>query len=189
MRHTAKAIMLAVALGPAAAAAQTPAAQPANPAGRLLAHRAELSLTAEQVKQLEAIDQRVARQGAELREKLEAVRGKPAGEPLRLRDMTPEQRQALQARRAELQPLMLQLRALHVQAAADARGLLTTEQNQQANTLLFAGPGRGQGRGPAAGGAWRRGQGQGRGAGWAPMRRGGWQNPQAGAARWRGGWD
>lgn len=186
MRHTAQALMLALVLAPAAAAAQTPAGEAANPAARLLAHRAELSLTAEQVQRLEAIDRHTAQQDAELRTKLEAVRGKPVGEPLRMRDMTLEQRQALLAKRAELQPLMQQLRTMHAQAATDARAVLTAEQNERARAFLFAGPGQGQGRGPTAGGSQWRGQGQGRGAGWARMGRG-WQDRPVAPARWRGG--
>jgi Spy/CpxP family protein refolding chaperone len=166
------AYILAVALAaPVAGSAQAPAAGAQGPAERLLAHRAELALTADQVQKLEAIDKRQDQQDKEVIAKLEALRGKPVGQPLRMRELAPADREKLQANRNELQPLMQQLRTSHQAAIADVRGVLTSEQSSRAGQYLYQGPGQGQGRGPMAG-ANLRGQGQGRGpgAGRAAMR-------------------
>jgi hypothetical protein len=204
MRYAVPALLLALAAAPAAA--QDPAPErPTNPAARLLANRQELALTSEQVRRLEEIDRRVTQQQGELRTRLEALRGRAMGEPLRMRDMTAEQRQQLQARRGEMEPLMAQLRALHAQAIADSRGVLTVEQSDRAGRLFFGGPG--QGRGPGAGmrggpsgpagwgrgpAAWRAGRGFGPRAGWqaGPGFRGPWWMGRGGAGpgfgwRWR----
>jgi hypothetical protein len=174
MRPAILALFLTLAAAPAAAQTPQPAA-PTNPAARLLAHRAELNLTADQVRRLEEIDRRASQQTLALRTRLEAVRGVPAGQPLRLREMTPEQRQEMAAKRGEIEPLMLQLRAVHAQTAADARGVLTLEQSDQARRLMYAGPAMGAGRGPNRGGdrGWAPRRGRGPGPQWG--RRPGWR--------------
>jgi DNA-binding transcriptional MerR regulator len=193
MRYAAHALMIALLAAPAALQAQTPAPRGANPAERLLTARAELSLTLDQVRRLQQISQRTQEQDAELRSQLEALRGKTMGEPLRMRDMDPAQREQLQANRAALQPLMEQLRTLHQQTAADAKAVLTTEQAAQADALLFGGAGRGRGPGAGfgpggGGGLGPCGGGQGPGA---MQRRGPGAGFSAGSppmgGRWRGG--
>lgn len=163
------ATILALALVTAATAnAQGPARAPAQgPAQRLLAHRAELSLTAEQVQKLEAIDRKYASQDRESIAKLEALRGQPIGQPLRMRDLPAADREQLLANRAQLQPVREQLRGSHQAAVEEVRGVLNAEQNGKAGQYLFQGPGQGQGRGPVAA---MRGQGQGPGRGFGPGR-------------------
>jgi Spy/CpxP family protein refolding chaperone len=160
---------LTLAAAPATLYGQGPTVA-GNPAARLLEHRAELSLTAEQVKRLEELNRRTTQQDAELRSRLEALRGKPAGEPLLMWNMTPEQREQLAANRAAMQPLAQELRSIHARAAADASAVLTPEQRTKADSFLFRGPGRGRGRGPAggrpAGAGWRAGRDAGVGPGW-----------------------
>lgn len=157
------AYVLALALAaPLALLAQEPARRAENPAQRLLAHRAELALTAEQVKKLEAMDRQLGAADQAVVAKLEGLRPKPVGEPLRMRDMSAADRAKLQENRAELQPLMKQLRTSHQQAITDIRALLTPEQARKADAFLFEGPGRGQGAGAGEAMGQGRGQGQGR---------------------------
>lgn len=182
MRSVVKAVVIVLALPLSGQAQQAPAGpQSSNPAARLLASRADLGLTAEQVRRLEEIDRRATQQDSELRASLEALRGRPAGAPLRMRDMTPEQRQQLLSARGEMEPLAAQLRALHVQVAADSRAVLTVEQSDRARLAVFAGPGQGAGRGPAAGAG--RGRGPGAAVGQGRVRRPG---AAAGAGGGRG---
>jgi hypothetical protein len=209
MRYAAHVIVLALVALPAAAThAQAPEARPGNPAARLLNYRAELSLTADQVRRLEEIDRRTSQQDLQLRTRLEALRGAPMGKTLRFRDMTPEQREQLAANRGEIEPLMAQLRALHAQTIADSREVLTVQQSDQVRGMLYGGPGMGRGRGPAGGpggGGFRPGRdprigpgvAPGPGAGWrgfyrnraAPAFRAPWLYPQARGWRGRGpGW-
>jgi hypothetical protein len=173
------AILLALSGAPPAAIAQT-GTEGGGPISRLLAHRAELELSAEQVRQLQEIERRTTERDRELVARIEALRGGvPVGQPLRTQPLTPEQRAQIQANRAELQPLMRELRTIHWQAIADARGLLTSEQNQRATGYLT--PGVGAGRGPGAG--W--GPGGGRGRGWAgPAGRGWGGGGRAGRGCW-----
>jgi hypothetical protein len=193
MRYAGAALVLALLALPALAhGQQADQPRPTNPAARLLAVQQELSLTAEQVRRIEEIDRRVTQQGQALRQRLEELRGAPAGEPLRFRDMTEEQRARLQASRAEMAPVMMQLRAMHAQAMADVTDVLTVEQRQRAAGRMFMGPA--QGRGPGAGAA--RGQGRGpawgpgRGPAWIPGRGPAWGPPPGAAwgpgAAWRG---
>jgi hypothetical protein len=162
MRYAAYVLVVALAaLTATAAQAQTQEERPGNPAARLLAQRTELSLTADQVRRLEEIDRRTTQQAQELRTQLEALRGVPMGEPFRMRDMTAEQRERLVANRGEMEPLMAQLRAIHAQGMADARSVLTVEQSDRARAMMYGGPGRGAGWGPAGGPGMRRGMGRG----------------------------
>lgn len=155
--------VLALALAaPLATLAQEPVKRAANPAGRLLAHRAELALSAEQVQKLEAMDRQLAAADQAVTAKLDAIRPKPVGEPLRMRDMSAADRTKLQGNRDELQPLMKQLRTNHEQAVTDIRALLTPAQARQADAFLYEGPGRGQGAGAGAAMGQGRGAGQGR---------------------------
>jgi hypothetical protein len=168
------AYILAMALAaPLAASAQQPATLEQGPAQRLLAHRAELSLTAAQVQKLEAIDLRYREQNRDVVARLETLRGGAVGDPVRMRELSLEERQQLQASRAEMQPLMQRLRESHNQQLGELRGVLNQEQNRNANQYLYQGPGQGQGRGVGAAGETMRGQGRGQGSGRGMMRGGG----------------
>jgi hypothetical protein len=171
MRYAGTALVLALLALPALAHAQADPPRPANPAARLLELRAELALTADQVSRLEAVERRTSEQDRTLRQRLEELRGAPAGQPLRFRDMTEEQRTRLEANRAEMAPVMMRLRALHAQAAADIAEVLTAEQRTRVAGRMFRGPAAGYGRGPGAGPAWGPGRGRGMGPGFNP---GGW---------------
>jgi Spy/CpxP family protein refolding chaperone len=199
MRYAGAALVLAFMALPALAhGQQADQARPTNPAARLLGMRQELSLTADQVRRIEEVDRRVTQQGQALRQRLEELRGVPAGEPLRLRDMTDEQRARLQANRAEMAPVMMQLRALHAQAVADLTDVLTAEQRQRVAGRMFMGPAQGRGpgagaaRGPGRGPAWGPGQGRawgpGQGPAWGPRHGPAW-GPGAAWRGQRGGWD
>lgn len=180
MKRAAYILALAVA-APLAVSAQQPATEQ-GPAQRLIAHRAELSLTADQVQKLEAIDLRYREQNRDVVAKLEALRGSAAGDPVRMRELSLEERQKLQANRTEMAPLMQQLRESHSRQIAEARGVLNQEQNRNAHQYMYQGPGQGQGRGVGASGETMRGQGRGQGAGGAMMRGG-----QGGGRGGRGG--
>ena len=165
MKGRMQGLVLALGLVPVLAMAQTPVPGSTGPIDRLLARRAELQLSAEQVKQLEAIDARVDAQDRDLVARLEQLGPNlPVGQPMRARALSAEERAQLQATRDERRPLMASLRGLHAGAIAEARGVLNDTQNAQASAYLHPGLGQGQGprqgmgqgMGPAAGG---RGQG------------------------------
>ena len=142
MKSTAYMIALLLA-APLTAAAQTPAADPLGPVDRVLAHEEDLSLTREQVKKLEGIDRKFDLKDQRLIEKVEALRGRPLGVPLSVRDMSAEDREKLMANRAELQPLMQQLRSSHDAAISEMRSVLTPDQVTRANAYLYQGAGQG----------------------------------------------
>jgi Spy/CpxP family protein refolding chaperone len=199
------ALVLAVVAVPAVAEAQArqpgqrgPAAFDRNPVARVLAQRAELNLTADQVARLEAIRTRLEQQNrplmeqiraqaperqrgdaarqmtpeqrAELRQRMEAQRAQrqqltPEQRAERRqqmqqltpeqrreqmqarraefeRDLTPEQRQRFEARRAgmqerrqQLQPVMQQIRENRQEALAATRAVLSAEQQARLQEL------------------------------------------------------
>lgn len=170
MRHGPYILALAL-ITAGAASAQEPVTTSQGPVARLLAHRAELSLSEDQVRQLEAIDQKYVQQNREVVAKLELLRGQSVGQPLRVRDMAAADREQLLANRAALRPLTQQLRASHQGAISEARGVLNAEQNGQADQYLYRAGGQGQARGPAVAASVRgRGQGLGQGVGRASLR-------------------
>lgn len=131
---------------------------------RLLTHRSELNLTAEQVQRLQEIDRRTDEKDRALVQKLEALRGRPMGQPLQARTLSAAEQAKLQQSRAAMQPLMTELRGLHAAAIAEARAVLSPEQQAKANAYLY--PNRAAGQG----GRWQgmglgQGMGRGRGAG------------------------
>jgi hypothetical protein len=117
-----------------------------NPLQGLLERREQLNLTADQVRRLEAIQQRLESQVRPLRERMTALheqvvpglrerRGEPGecgGERPRL---TPEQRQALERAREQVRPLAQQLREAHRNAVREAMDVLTDAQKQQLREL------------------------------------------------------
>jgi hypothetical protein len=146
-----------------------------NPGALLLERRAELGLTADQVRQIEAIQARVQQQNAA---RIEQLRAAHADRPERnFRDMSAEERQQLRAqmreRMEELQPLRQALRETNRAAGQELHALLTDAQREQLRTLRreqmreF----RGQ-RGERGAGEWqgRRGERRGDGEGRRPHR-------------------
>lgn len=155
---------LAVALALAAAApaaAQQPGAAPgreqAPPALReqaerrafeaLLRHRAELELSEQQVRQIEAIGRRLQEQNAPLRQRLvEEARRWREERRAQLERLTPEQRREelrrMRGRRGQapvpeaMQPLVRQMRLNINEAMHQARGVLTAEQRLRAEQVL-----------------------------------------------------
>lgn len=108
-----------------------------NPGALLLERRAELGLTAEQVRQIEAIQARVQQQNAARIEQLRGALG-----DLRARDMSElsvEERQRLRAgmreRMRELQPVRQQLRETNRAAGQEIHALLTEQQRDQLRAL------------------------------------------------------
>jgi hypothetical protein len=165
----AKYVMALVVALPVSGFAQAGPGNSTGPVARVLAHRSELSLTADQVKQLKAIDGKYAEKDRELIGKVETLRGRPVGVPLRMRDMPAAEREKLLANQAQLRPLMQQLRTSHAAAISELQTVLTAEQNTRAAAYLYPGrahgPGRGGWRGPGRAGlgfgsgrmAWRAG--------------------------------
>ncbi len=166
-------LALAVFLSPSPAAAQVGEQAVTGPIQRLLAQRAELNLTEEQVRRLEAIQAEMEEKDRPLVARITELRGAPLGEPLAMRSMPPEEWQRLYEKMPELQPLMTQLRENHWQAIAQAREVLTPEQNARLQTLISRGAVAGPG-----------------GAGWAGrgMIRGGRAVTPRGGRGGRGGW-
>lgn len=161
----------ALAAAPATLAAQTqePARSEArgamhrfDPVARLLARKAELGLSADQVARLEAVQAKMQERNRPLVEKLRAARAEFRGdgearpreltpgqrEELRKRweSMTPEQREErrkqreerraeMRKRMEEIRPVVEQLRENHRQAMTEARAVLTAEQQARLEEL------------------------------------------------------
>jgi hypothetical protein len=138
-------LLAMLAAAPAAVLAQQPmplpraeTAAPAHGAkqgaavGFLLQHRAELGLTDQQISRLQQIAQRLEQQNQPLLQQL-----RDAGIPVRperregVRDMTPEQRQQLRQRMEAHRPTLMQMRENTRTAMEEARGVLTSEQQQR----------------------------------------------------------
>jgi hypothetical protein len=110
-----------------------PAAQMRAPGAMLLEHRAELGLTAEQIRQIEAIQERVKAANAPRLEQLQAGLGErgPVRDRTR-RDMTAEERQAfrdrMRAGAEQMRSVMQEVRETNRGAGDQIHALLTTEQ-------------------------------------------------------------
>jgi hypothetical protein len=143
-----------------------PAARVQNPAALVLERRAELGLTSEQVRQIEAIQARVQQENASRIEQLRAAFGDRTDR--NFRDLTVEERQQLRERMQQLQPVRQQLRETNRAAGQEIHALLTAEQQEQLRTLRrdrmreFRSP-RGP-RGPRGDGEWQNRRGEKRGA-------------------------
>jgi len=107
-----------------------PGAMGRNPAAALLKRQDALELTAEQVRQIEAIRVRVEEENAPRLEQLRAVFGQRAG-----RDMPVEERRQLRERMEELRPVREALRATNRAAGEEIRGILTDAQHEQLREL------------------------------------------------------
>lgn len=113
-----------------------------NPATAVLEHRAELELTAEQVRRLEAIQARVEQENAPRIERLRTAwrdRVVPDRSP---RSMTPEERQQLRERMRErtdaVAPIRDEIRETNRAAGAEIHGLLTAEQQTELRSIRRA---------------------------------------------------
>lgn len=137
--------------------AQAEATVTGDPIERILAQRVELNLSGEQVQKLQDIQKQLSEKDRPTVERIEQIRGRPISDPLIMREMPLEEWQRIQENMEELRPLMAQLRQLHWQAVAEARTVLTPEQNTRLAGLIA----RGHGAGPAS----APGTGRGRGAG------------------------
>lgn len=162
MRHRGLWIAVVSLLAPVALAAQEPAprggaAQPMSPLTRILEHRAELGLSAEQVTRLEAIEQRLQERIAPLQEQMREARGEmPArgmrgargargerGQRRAPRPMSPEQRAAARERMEEtrermdeMRPAMEELRESRQEAMEEIREVLTEDQQERVRQLM-----------------------------------------------------
>jgi hypothetical protein len=113
-----------------------PAANVRVPGAMLLERRAELGLTAEQVRQIEAIQARVQAENAPRLEQLRAEFGERQASERPARGarqaMTAEERQAMRdqmrARADQLRPVMQEVRETNRAAGDQIHALLTTEQ-------------------------------------------------------------
>ncbi len=137
-------VLAAALLLPAALMAQQPQAQqPPQGAPRMggrgmmmrspiaiaIAHKADLSLTDDQVAKLNDIEKQLQEKNAPIRDKMrESMQG--AGD---FQSMTDEQRQAM---REKMQPLMQQMRANTAAARQDAEKLLKPEQVSKLQDIL-----------------------------------------------------
>jgi hypothetical protein len=120
-----------------------PGAMVRNPAASVLAHQAALGLTAEQVRQIEAIQARVERENATRLEQLRAAIGdRPAVDRSSIREMSAEERQQVRAqmreRMEQVRPIREQLRQTNRAAGEEIRALLTDEQHTQLRELRRA---------------------------------------------------
>jgi hypothetical protein len=117
------------------------------PLDRLLRHRAELQLTDAQVRQLQAIRERLDAQNAPLRQRLTAQSQRFRTERRQqLERMSPEERRAelrrLRQQRAaervpaDMQPVVRQMRVNIEEAMHQAQGVLTAEQRVRAREIL-----------------------------------------------------
>lgn len=128
-----------------------------SPIQGLLRQREALGLTADQVSRLEAIQRDLRSRNQPLHQQLQALRpegargpradgARPRGERRARPDsaqrgerrqrgerpqLTPEQRQQMEQRRAQAQPILQQLRQNTAAAMQQARGVLTAEQQQK----------------------------------------------------------
>jgi Spy/CpxP family protein refolding chaperone len=147
-------IALSLAAMPAMTEAQTPRAQRSaaeghgprlmiggNPAARVLQHREALGLTAAQVQQLEQLQQQITQRNEPLLQQLQAVR--PTGSPARGAQRAPERRdqmqQHMQERQAQLTPEQRErLQALREQArdaSPEQRAQLRAQMQEQMREL------------------------------------------------------
>lgn len=132
-----------------------PGAMQRNPAEMVLQHREALDLTADQVRQLEAIRDRVEAENGPRRERMKAAFGDVAPA-----ELTVEERQALRERMRELQPVRDEIRATNRKAGEEIHELLTDEQEATLRPLMHQGrrgdgpgrPGRGMRGAPRGGG-------------------------------------
>jgi hypothetical protein len=144
--------------------AGAPMAMARNPAAGVLAQREALGLTADQVRQLEAIKERVERENAPRIERLRAVHGeREAMERSRIRQMSAAERQQLHDHMAQVRPIMEEVRQTNHAAGDEIRALLTEEQHAQFRELRRAERRDGAWRGPRGGerqGAWQQRRGE-----------------------------
>lgn len=113
-----------------------------NPVAVVLDHRAELELTADQVRQLEAIRERVEAENGPRWERLKAAFGD--ADPSQMSD---EERQALRERMRELQPVRQEIRATNRAAGGEIHEILTEEQETRLRPIMHEGRGNRQGPG------------------------------------------
>jgi DNA repair exonuclease SbcCD ATPase subunit len=147
-------IILALSLValPGALAAQTPDTarsqaearrERLDPIGRLLAHREELGLTADQVKRLEEIQADLRERNRPLLERVEAARAEWAERRQELRAESREEFRAQRRQRVEearkrmeeLRPTLEQLRENQREALEEAEEVLTDEQKARLKEL------------------------------------------------------
>jgi hypothetical protein len=118
------------------------AAMARNPAVAVLEHREALGLTAEQVRQIEAIQARVQQENAPRLEQLRAAFAERAVPDRPAFDMTAEERQALRermrAQREAQAPIREQMRETHRKAGEEIHGILTPEQETQLRSIRRA---------------------------------------------------
>ena len=140
-----------------------------NPLGRLLEHREELALTAEQVTRLEALAAELRTRNEALRAEMQANRPQrpeltaEQREAMRQRrqggaagaerpQLTEAQREAMRARREAMRPQMEQLAASQRQAMEQVRSILSDEQEAKLKELRPEGrAGRRRGGAPGQG--------------------------------------
>jgi hypothetical protein len=127
------------------------------PSTLLLEKRAELGLTAEQVRQIEAIQERVRAENAPRLEQMRAARGDRPDRPVRgMRDLSATERQQLREQmrdRAEtLRPIQQQVRETNRAAGEEIHALLT--EAQRAQLLELRHERRAEFRRGARGGGW-----------------------------------
>jgi hypothetical protein len=106
-----------------------------NPVERLLRRREQLNLSADQVRRLEAIQQRVESQNRPLIERLQALHGNGPRQRVRRGELTEQQRAELRAQaeriREQARPTREQLRQNLDAARREVEAVLTDAQKQQ----------------------------------------------------------
>ena len=131
-----------VAATPIASSEQSADAQgarrmpPRAPLARIVAMRAELGLSDDQVAKLKAIQSDLRAKNKPLLDQIRAALGTDEGIAKALRALTPEQRRA---KREALAPVLRTLRANTRAAMKEARGVLTAEQQAKLREARKAG--------------------------------------------------
>lgn len=100
-----------------------------SPIAIAIDHKADLTLTDDQVTKLQAIDAKLTEKNAPIRQKMQEAR--PQG--VNFQDMTDEQRQAM---RDKVMPLMQELMANTQEARTEAEKLLKPEQVTKLQEIL-----------------------------------------------------
>jgi Spy/CpxP family protein refolding chaperone len=142
-------IGLSLAAAPAMTEAQTPRAQRSaaeghgpglmiggNPAARVLQHRETLGLTAAQVQQLEQLQQQITQRNEPLLQQLQAVR--PAGSPARGAERAPERREQMQQRMQERQAQLTPEQRQRMQALREQMRAASPEQRAELREQMQA---------------------------------------------------
>jgi hypothetical protein len=107
-----------------------------SPVDIILEHRADLKLSDDQVTKLEAIDRAVEEKNRPHVEKIRETMGNAPTRPGGMQNMTPQEREAMRARREAVRPLMEKIQANNQEGLKQAEEVLAPDQRSQARELI-----------------------------------------------------